>query len=149
VIEIAGLRIAGFGGAGPTRFGFPYEWKESRAEEVLRTMLTGAPPVDILISHTPPARTSLDRTARGVHVGSEAVRRQMASARPGLVVCGHIHESWGFERVDGVLCLNAGALGDPFGEEIVWRVDWTGGRPSAITSFHAKREGEPDTRDWL
>jgi len=149
IVDIAGRRIAGFGGAGPTRFGFPYEWKENEADETLRSLLAGAAPVDILISHTPPARTSLDRTARGEHVGSEAVRRSIATARPSLLVCGHIHESWGVERVDGVLCLNAGALGEPFGEEIVWLVDWSSDGPTAIRSFHASSDDDDESRDWL
>ena len=113
------------------------------------TVLADASPFDILISHTPPARTNLDRTARGEHVGSEAVRRWIATARPALLVCGHIHESWGVERVEGVLCLNAGALGEPYGEEIFWLVRWSTEGPIAIRSFHVSPDGEPDSRNWL
>jgi len=148
IVEVAGLRVAGFGGAGPGRFGFPNEWDEPEADEMLRDLLDGTARLDILISHTPPARTGLDRTAHGEHVGSEAVRRWIATARPGLFVCGHIHEAWGVERVGEVPCLNAGALGEPFGQEIVWRVLWSPEGPSEIRSFNLSPDGEPDSRDW-
>ena len=149
IVEIAGLRIAGFGGAGPGRFGFPYEWDEDEADAALRALLGGATPPDILISHTPPARTGLDRTSRGEQVGSEAVRRWIAAARPKLFVCGHIHEAWGVERIEGVACLNAGALGEPFGAEIVWRVHWSPEGPAGIRSFDMAPDFQPRTRDWV
>jgi Icc-related predicted phosphoesterase len=148
IVEVAGLRIAGFGGAGPGRFGFPYEWDEPEADVALRALLDDASPPDILISHTPPARTGLDRTSRGEHVGSESVRRWTAIARPKLVVCGHIHEAWGVERIEGVPCLNAGALGEPFGAEIVWLVRWSPEGPEGIRSFHVSPDGETSTRVW-
>ena len=149
IVDIAGLRVAGFGGAGPTLFGFPYEWTEAEADEMLRSLLDGVAPPDILISHTPPARTGLDRTAGGDHVGSESVRRWIATARPRLFVCGHIHEAWGVEHVEGVPCLNAGGLGEPFGEEIVWLVRWSPEGPAGIRSLRVSPDGEADYRDWL
>jgi len=107
--EIAGLRIAGIGGAGPNHFGFPYEWDE---DDVRALQL---PPCDILLSHTPPADTPLDLTAWGDrHVGSVAVRER-AEAHDGVLVCGHIHEAAGAVQLGRCLCLNAGALGHPFG----------------------------------
>jgi Icc-related predicted phosphoesterase len=149
VDDVAGLRVAGFGGAGPGRFGFPYEWDEPEADERLRRLLDGVERLDILISHTPPARTGLDRTARGEHVGSESVRRWITTARPRLLVCGHIHEGWGVEHVEGVPCLNAGALGEPFGQEIVWQVRWSPEGPAGIRSFCVSPDGMPDSRDWI
>ena len=149
IAEIAGVRIAGLGGAGPARFGFPYEWGEDEADAALRTLLDGAAPPDIMISHTPPARTSLDRTSSGEHAGSEAVRQWIGSVRPKLFVCGHIHEAWGVERIEGVPCLNAGALGEPFGAEIGWLVRWSNEGPAGIRSFHVSPDGRPSTRDWV
>lgn len=149
IVEINGMRIAGFGGAGPARFGFPYEWGEDEADEALRSLLDGAASPDILISHTPPARSSLDRTSSGEHAGSQAVRRWIVAARPSLFVCGHIHEAWGVEHIEGVPCLNAGALGEPFGAEIVWLVRWSPDGPAGIRSFHVSPDGQPKTRDWI
>lgn len=107
--ELAGLRVGGIGGAGPDRFGFAYEW----GEEAIRRR----PELDcdVLLSHTPPARTPLDVVARGGHhVGSEAVRER-ALRHDGALVCGHIHEAPGSVQLGRCLCLNAGALGEPFG----------------------------------
>jgi Icc-related predicted phosphoesterase len=107
--EILGLRISGIGGAGPARFGFAYEWDEDeiRAREV--------PACDVILSHTPPARTTLDVVfGREQHVGSEAIRER-ALVHAGVLVCGHIHESPGAEMLGACLCLNVGGLGAPFG----------------------------------
>jgi Icc-related predicted phosphoesterase len=106
---IAGLRIGGIGGAGPARFVFPYEWSE---DDVRRRDI---PPCDILLSHAPPARTTLDVVAgTRDHVGSEAIR-EIAARMSGLLVCGHIHEAVGIERVNQCLCYNTGSLGEPYG----------------------------------
>jgi len=148
IVEIAGLRIAGFGGAGPTRFGFPYEWREAEADRALRRLLGGGEAPDVLISHSPPGPTTLDRTHRGLHVGSPAVRRWIGRARPRLVVCGHIHEAAGVERVRGVTCLNAGALGEPHGDAIVWLVEWTGNAASSIRSLSRTPDGSVRVREW-
>jgi Icc-related predicted phosphoesterase len=108
-VDVAGLRVAGIGGAGPGRFGFPYEWEEDHVRAL------ALPPCDVILSHTPPARTPLDRVhGRGLHVGSEAVRER-ALAHDGALVCGHIHESPGAVQLGRCLCLNPGGLGAPFG----------------------------------
>jgi Icc-related predicted phosphoesterase len=43
----------------------------------------------------------VDRSGSGEHLGSEAVRRAIEERRPRLVLCGHIHESWGEEATAG------------------------------------------------
>jgi len=149
VVEAAGLRVAGLGGAGPTRYGFPYEWTEGEIDAALSGLLGGgAEPVDILLSHTPPHDTGLDLTPRGAHVGSPTVRGWIGRARPRLVVCGHVHEAWGVEQVEGVPCLNAGALGEPYGQVIVWVVEWVGGGSSRIEHRAIAESGKVLTRVW-
>lgn len=108
-LEVAGMRVAGLGGAGPARFGFCYEWTEDdvRARPEL--------PCEVLLCHCPPARTALDITARGEHVGSEAIRER-AERHRGVLVCGHIHEAPGAAQIGACLALNAGGLGSPFGQ---------------------------------
>jgi len=120
-LEVAGLRIAGLGGSGPAQFGFPYEWTE---REVIPVLARFTAPLDILLCHTPPANSQLDKTSSGSHVGSTAVARAIARLQPRLFVCGHIHEAFGTQTIDGVSCLNAGALGEPFGQVLGWIVDW-------------------------
>lgn len=142
--DVAGVRIVGLGGAGPARFGFPYEWSEAEAEARLRAAVPEprTSRVDVFVSHAPPERCRLDRTARGEHVGSRAVREAMERLRPRLFVCGHIHEAWGFERVDGIPCVNAGAMGEPYGRVIAWTVDWRQ-EPQRIRSFTLDPTGVP------
>lgn len=112
VAQVGALRVAGLGGAGPARFGFCYEWTE---EEVGRRVI---PEADVLLCHCPPARTPLDLTRRGEHVGSEALRAR-ALGWDGVLVCGHIHEAGGVARLGDCLCLNAGGLGRPYGADQV------------------------------
>ncbi len=115
LVTVAGLRVYGIGGAGPGHFGFPYEWEEDEIRAL------DIPPCDIILSHAPPARTCLDLLFHAErHVGSEAVR-ELAARRRGALVCGHIHEAYGIERIGDCLCLNVGSLGDPYGSiQVGW-----------------------------
>lgn len=114
--DVAGLRVVGLGGS-PDHRGDPYEWTDAEIRAL------DLPPSDVLLVHTPPARTPLDLVPRrGRHVGSEAVR-ELALARSGVLVCGHIHESPGACRLGDTLCLNAGGLGRPHGRTQVGFVE--------------------------
>lgn len=118
VVSVAGLRVFGIGGAGPSRFGFPYEWDEDEFRA------RPEPECDVILAHCPPARTPLDRVpTAGVHAGSEAIRER-AERHGGVLVCGHIHESPGAVQLAGCLCLNAGGLGAPWGRAQVGFVEW-------------------------
>ena len=114
--QIADLTVAGIGGAGPARFGFPYEWGEDeiRARSV--------PDCDVLLTHCPPALSALGRTASGSDAGSLAIRER-AIRHHGVLVCGHIHEAAGVERIGDCLCLNVGGLGRPHGKTGVGLVE--------------------------
>jgi Icc-related predicted phosphoesterase len=144
VVELGGLRVGGLGGAGPARFGFPYEWSEEelRARDPLDC--------DLLLSHCPPAHCALDRTRHGKHVGSEAIRERCGSHR--VLVCGHIHEAPSAEEIDGCLCLNAGGLGQPYGRaqlgwveglDHVWHQDLVDGRRQDLRRLHRADETPP------
>lgn len=133
VVEIAGVRIAGIGGAGPQRFGFSYEW----SEEEIRARVV--PPCDVLISHTPPHATKLDRLLDGEPVGSRAVR-EIALRHDGALVCGHIHEGAGLEQIGACLCLNAGALGEPYGAAQVGFVRIDDALPGRFVAVHEHLE---------
>jgi Icc-related predicted phosphoesterase len=68
----------------------------------------------ILIAHTPPYDSKLDRLPNLDHpIGSKAVRRFIESRRPLCALHGHVHESPGvtgsyFDEIGGVLCINPG-----------------------------------------
>ncbi len=65
-------------------------------------------PYRVLLSHSPPHGTSLDRTRHGDHVGSTAVREFIDRRQPSLVVCGHIHEGRGVDRLGDTHVVNCG-----------------------------------------
>jgi uncharacterized protein len=62
----------------------------------------------IYVPHAPPVNTSLDRISSGRHVGSTAVRKFVEEFQPTLVLCGHIHEARGEDRIGGSRVVNCG-----------------------------------------
>lgn len=90
-----------------------YELTEDEIAEVLRNgrgqidgQLDGH--FEVLVSHPPPRGCQLDRTRRGEHVGSTAVREWVQQQQPSLVICGHIHEGRGSEMMGGTQVVNCG-----------------------------------------
>ena len=82
--------------------------------------------VDVLVTHGPP-RGILDTTFRGEVVGCEELELARARIRPRLHVFGHIHESFGTHRADGILSVNACSCDlryRPVNPPVV--VDWDG-----------------------
>jgi Icc-related predicted phosphoesterase len=55
--------------------------------------------IDVLVSHSPP-KGLCDRTRAGQKVGCEELRSAVGKIKPQLVVCGHIHEARGVEKVE-------------------------------------------------
>ena len=54
IVELRGLRVAGIGGAGPARFGLPYEWDEAGLRKRLQERGWFDERVDLLLCHAPP-----------------------------------------------------------------------------------------------
>lgn len=92
-MEIAGYDVAGLGYSNPTPFDTPGEYSEQELTERLNRF-RGLDPL-VLICHTPPKNTSLDRAAEGKHFGSEAIREFIEREQPRYFYCGHIHEAAG------------------------------------------------------
>ncbi len=97
--SVSGLEIVGIGGAVPPLP--PLPWGSFDLEEDdAAAMLAPFSRADILISHSPP-RDTVDMLAPegllGMHgaIGSRAVRAAALRMRPALVLCGHVHDSWG------------------------------------------------------
>ena len=67
-----------------------------------------------VLSHAPPRGTLLDRTRRGAHVGSVAVRQFIERVQPALLWCGHIHEARGIDRLGATTMVNGGAARDGY-----------------------------------
>ncbi|MSQ47363.1 MAG: hypothetical protein EXR78_03075 [Deltaproteobacteria bacterium] len=65
-------------------------------------------PLQLMVCHTPPYATALDRLTNGTPVGSSAVRQFIENHQPHLCITGHIHESPGVDFIGRTKILNAG-----------------------------------------
>lgn len=108
-VDIDGVSFFGLGAAVPeTHFG---SWSYDLSEEGAREKLAACPQGAVLISHSPP-KGVVDISSSGQSLGSLAVRETILNQHPQLVVCGHIHESWGkTESLGESTVVNAGPKG--------------------------------------
>jgi Icc-related predicted phosphoesterase len=108
------IGIFGCGGSNVTPMDTPTEL----AEDDIRATLERAheavadAPLRLMVCHTPPYDTRLDRLVNGTPVGSPAVRAFIETYRPQVAVVGHIHEGRGVDRVGATVVANGGALRD-------------------------------------
>jgi uncharacterized protein len=98
-MQIAGYNVAGLGYSNPTPFDTPGEYSEQELRERLDKFNRLDPLV--LICHTPPKGTLLDRAAEGQHFGSVAIREFIEREQPLYFFCGHIHEAAGQQATFG------------------------------------------------
>jgi len=87
-IQIDGYHVAGLGYSNPTPFDTPGEYTEDELAARL-DKFSNLDPL-ILICHTPPKGTELDRSGKD-HFGSQAVRDFIERKQPLRFYCGHIH----------------------------------------------------------
>lgn len=64
----------------------------------------------VIISHIPPANTKVDALFTGHHVGSDFLRDMIEEKQPDVVICGHIHEARGVDRIGRTMVVNPGAV---------------------------------------
>ncbi|MBA7514175.1 3',5'-cyclic adenosine monophosphate phosphodiesterase CpdA [subsurface metagenome] len=105
---IGNITFYGVGGCSKTPFHTPQEYTEFEIEEILSGLEKTDAQFHILLSHSPPAKTKVDKTFIGLHVGSKAIRDFIASFKPDLVICGHIHEARGVDTIGKTLVINPG-----------------------------------------
>lgn len=112
--RLGDLGVFGCGGSNITPMDTPTELEEHELHDVLARghAAVADAPRRLMICHTPPYDTALDRLVNGTPVGSPAVRAFIETHRPDVAVVGHIHEGRGVDRVGDTLVLNAGALRD-------------------------------------
>lgn len=109
--NVAGFPVYGIGcGIPPLNRDWSFDMTEDEAREKLGALhdkeLTGG----LLVTHSPP-KGLCDEVA-GEHHGSEAILEAVRKAKPDVVVCGHIHQSWGAEATEGsTRVYNAGPEG--------------------------------------
>ena len=95
--EIDGVEFYGLGAGIPET---PWDWSFDLDEGAAAEKLAACPEDSVLVLHSPP-RGHCDTNGSGDHFGSEALLRVIEEKQPRLAVCGHIHESWGCERLIG------------------------------------------------
>ncbi len=66
----------------------------------------------IMVPHCPPRNSEVDRSGFGANVGSTAVRQWMDKVNPILVICGHIHEARGQNKIGNTIVVNCGPARD-------------------------------------
>jgi Icc-related predicted phosphoesterase len=106
------LGVFGCGGSNVTPMDTPTELEEEALRAVLERghAAVADAPRRLMICHTPPYDTCLDRLVDGRPVGSPAVRAFIETYQPDVAVVGHIHEGRGVDRIGATQVLNAGAL---------------------------------------
>jgi uncharacterized protein len=108
--DVAGTTWFGLGGGIPVT---PWDWSFDLDEDEAARALEALPEGAVLAVHSPP-HGHVDES-RGRHLGSRAVLEAIEHRRPELVLCGHIHESWGREsRVGEARVVNLGPEGRAF-----------------------------------
>lgn len=108
-MTLSGVPFFGLGGAVPvTPFG---DWSYDLAEEEAAKLLAACPVGAVLVTHSPP-KGAADADSGGRSLGSTAVRDAVLRTRPRLVVCGHLHASWGQRAMLGASpVVNVGPAG--------------------------------------
>lgn len=105
-VDFAGYSIVGFSDVTlPLVFAFK-SLRENMLESILKEC---KPEKTIVLNHVPPHDTRVDyATAWGFeeHAGDEALRKIIDKFQPLLVVCGHIHEAKGTDKIGKTLVVN-------------------------------------------
>lgn len=108
--QMNNIDFLGVGGSSPSPFDTPFEITEVEIAMLLRqgleTCIGGGRVV--LVSHSPPKNTIVDVTFGGDHVGSSSVREFIQKTKPMLVLCGHIHEAAGVDKIGKSIVVNPG-----------------------------------------
>jgi putative phosphoesterase len=104
------IGITGIGGCPKSIMRTPNEFSEEilfqTADEGFAQLMDAQQ--KILISHSPPYNTEVDKVFLGRNVGSKAVREIIEKYQPDVVICGHIHESKGIDKIGKSKIVNCG-----------------------------------------
>ena len=107
---VEGVRVAGLGYSTITPFDTPGEYTEEQIAARLAPFAEFQP--QVLICHSPPLNTPLDRIREGLRAGSRSVREFIESHHPAHFFCGHIHEAEGVVvQMGSTRAMNVGKKG--------------------------------------
>lgn len=114
IVEIAGILFIGLGGSSITPYDTPYELTECEIHDILRefeSTIANYNGRKVMVSHVPPIEV-LDLTNEYLNAGSYALREFLEKNELDLVICGHVHEAQGIDRLGRTLIVNTGAAED-------------------------------------
>lgn len=102
----------GLGAAPSSRF---YSWFEMPETKILNALVQTAGRCSedgslVVVSHTPPKGTNVDRAFSAIHAGSASLRTFIEKRKPNIVFCGHIHEAKGVDRIGDTIIVNPGPV---------------------------------------
>lgn len=103
--------IGGLGGGNPSPFYTPQEYPENTIKEFtekIKNLGDKGKKISILVTHTPPYNTKVDKVFLGKHIGSKIVRRFIEEKKLDLVLTGHIHEAKGVDKIGNTIIINPG-----------------------------------------
>lgn len=115
-----GLAIAGAGGG--TKFTGKTEFERTEEEiisdfDIVNNAVTETGDESlwqniVLISHNPPKGKVCDKVNAALHAGSQQFTDFITEKQPVAVVCGHIHEGQGVEKIGETTVINPGSMGE-------------------------------------
>lgn len=112
-VLVEDVGFAGVSAAPQSPLQTPYEIPDdelgNRGERALAGIADAR--VRIFCPHAPPYDTACDRLRSGEHVGSKALRALVEREQPDAVLCGHIHEARGVDRLGRARIVNPGPVG--------------------------------------
>ena len=110
---VQGVGFFGVSASPPTPLNTPYEISEDEiADRALRGWReTQGAKRRIFVPHAPPSDSSVDLLKDGRHVGSSSVRKFVEEFQPDALVCGHIHEARGTDKLGNTEIVNCGPAG--------------------------------------
>ncbi len=90
----------------------PYELADAELERRIEAGFAAVrgSRITVFCPHAPPRDTACDRLHSGRHVGSAVIRAFIDREQPDLVLCGHIHEARGKDRLGRTLVVNPGPV---------------------------------------
>lgn len=101
--------ITGFQYVLPTPWNTNNELPEEQLAKRLKTIEEKVGRDTILVTHCPP-KYVLDKLTNGLCVGSESIRKLVEDKHPVFHIFGHIHESFGQEKIAKTICCNVSCL---------------------------------------
>lgn len=96
-------------------YGFQYTicpgWAFEKSDEKIQELLLTPPEkLDILMCHNPPFlagdRLAANNRQAGHHIGSNSIRDYIIKHSPKLAIFGHIHEGYGYYKINDTVCIN-------------------------------------------